>query len=82
MGGSRAWSPRANTDLPVPRRPAMITPPRPGSTADNRRASLAASWPVMAARGKACRATTPTPANGAGLVVLEAMERGLMTGIV
>ena len=33
MGGSSACSPLASTDLPVPRPPAIITPPRPGSTA-------------------------------------------------
>ena len=58
MGGSRACSPRANTDLPVPRPPAITTPPRPGSTAAKRRANLRVPWPVMAASGNE-RAATP-----------------------
>jgi hypothetical protein len=40
------------TDLAVPRRPAIATPPRPGSIADSNSASLIDSWPMMAARGK------------------------------
>ena len=58
IGGSRAWRPRARTDLPVPRPPAITTPPRPGSTAAKSRASFRVPWPVMAARGKA-RAAIP-----------------------
>ena len=53
IGGSRAWSPLAKTDFPVPRPPAITTPPNPGSTAANKRASLSVPWPVMAASGKA-----------------------------
>mmetsp|Transcript_7957 Transcript_7957/g.22369 ORF Transcript_7957/g.22369 Transcript_7957/m.22369 type:complete len:221 (+) Transcript_7957:409-1071(+) len=53
IGGIRACRPRARTDLPVPRPPAITTPPRPGSTAASISASLSVPWPVIAARGKA-----------------------------
>ncbi len=51
MGGSSACSPRAMTDLAVPRRPHMATPPRHGSTAASSSARLISSWPTTAARG-------------------------------
>ena len=53
MGGRRAWRPRARTDLPVPRPPAITTPPRPGSTAASSSASFRVPCPVIAASGKA-----------------------------
>mmetsp|Transcript_11437 Transcript_11437/g.20182 ORF Transcript_11437/g.20182 Transcript_11437/m.20182 type:complete len:216 (+) Transcript_11437:478-1125(+) len=51
MGGSRAWSPLAMTDLAVPLRPAMAMPPSPVSTAPNSSACLIKSWPTTAASG-------------------------------
>ena len=39
-GGNNAWSPLANTDFPVPRPPAMITPPSRGSTAESMSANF------------------------------------------
>ncbi|MDB9467705.1 hypothetical protein [Dolichospermum circinale] len=44
---------RAITDLAVPRRPAITTPPKTGSTAVNSKAILIASWPTTADKGKA-----------------------------
>ena len=53
MGGSKECKARAITDFAVPRRPAIATPPNPGSTAANSRANLIASCPTTAVRGKA-----------------------------
>ncbi len=53
MGGSREWMALAMTDLAVPRRPAMATPPKPGSTDASNRESFMASCPTTALRGKA-----------------------------
>jgi len=39
--------------LPVPRPPAITTPPRPGSIAASRRASFNVGWPFTAASGNA-----------------------------
>ena len=52
MGGSSACSPRARTDLAVPRFPAMQTPPSPPSTAPSSSASLMKSAPTTAVSGK------------------------------
>lgn len=43
-GGISAPRPRASTDLAVPRRPRMATPPRRGSAAPSRRACGRAGW--------------------------------------
>ena len=40
IGGKSACNPLAKTDLPVPLPPAMITPPKAGSTAASIKASL------------------------------------------
>ena len=53
IGGRRACKPLAKTDFPVPRPPAIITPPKPGSTAASIKASFKVPWPVIAAKGKA-----------------------------
>ena len=77
MGGSRACRPRASTDFPVPRPPAITTPPRPGSTAASSRASFKVPWPVMAASGKARAAAAAAldAALAAAGVPLAPMER-------
>ena len=52
MGGKRLYIALAITDLAVPRRPAIATPPSSGSTAAKSKASLIASCPTTAVRGK------------------------------
>ena len=51
MGGNSWCSARAITDLAVPRRPAIATPPRLGSTAASSRAILIAPCSTTAGRG-------------------------------
>jgi hypothetical protein len=52
IGGIKACIALAITDLAVPRRPAIATPPKPGSTAASNKANLIASCPTTAASGK------------------------------
>ena len=52
IGGNRSSIPRAMTDLAVPRRPAIATPPSWGSTVASKRASLINSCPTTAVKGK------------------------------
>src|SRR5919202_1686262 len=65
MGGSKAWRARAITDLAVPRRPAIAPPPIQEPTAANSSASLMASCPTTAVRGKA---ETVEEIVGAGII--------------
>jgi len=57
------------TDLPVPRPPAMTTPPMSGLTAARSSAVLIGVWPTTSDRGKACFATLlclyPVPSSAA-----------------
>ncbi len=53
IGGSKQCKALAMTDFAVPRRPAIATPPNPGSIAAKSRANLIASCPTTAVRGKA-----------------------------
>ena len=54
QSGARLWSARAITDLPVPRPPAMTTPPMSGFTAARRSAVLMGVCPTTSESGKAC----------------------------
>ena len=54
QSGACLWSARAITDLPVPRPPAMTTPPMSGFTAARRSAVLMGVCPTTSESGKAC----------------------------
>jgi hypothetical protein len=80
MGGNKAWRARAITDLAVPRRPAIATPPNPGSTDARSKASLIASCPTTAVRGKA-EATGEKEIVGAGMSSILGQCRSLSRAI-
>mmetsp|Transcript_40064 Transcript_40064/g.95102 ORF Transcript_40064/g.95102 Transcript_40064/m.95102 type:complete len:268 (-) Transcript_40064:3-806(-) len=60
MGGSSLCSALAITDFPVPRPPAMTTPPMSGFTAARSSAVLIGVWPMTRDIGKACWLTRPS----------------------
>ena len=74
-GGIKACNPLAKTDLPVPLPPAIITPPKLGSTAASNNDSFNKLCPVIAASGKALKESFSLIISCIDFLTLESLSK-------